>query len=144
MPLSGNSTRDSPRARGPPRYMTSVANYSGPEFIRRQVGMVTEVLTEYGPVNRFWFDGTSSMPAGTNKTELWNQVYETIRTVSPSTMITSYRGDVCTSNAGDTLYTNDGPPPNSTDTSGCQAHHEGGQYFHPSEMHGITIQEVCS
>jgi alpha-L-fucosidase len=29
-------------------YMNSVANYSCAEFARRQVGMVTEVLTEYG------------------------------------------------------------------------------------------------
>ena len=35
-------------------YMKSVANYSDDEFVRRQVGMVREVLTEYGPVNRFW------------------------------------------------------------------------------------------
>ena len=35
--------------------MAFVAKYSGEEFIRRQVGMVTEVLTKYGPVNRFWY-----------------------------------------------------------------------------------------
>ena len=122
-------------------YMAFVANYSGPEFIRRQVGMVTEVLTEYGPVNRFWFDGTKSVPKGTDVNALWEAVYKTIRTVSPSTMITSYRGDVCAAKGGETLYTNDGPPPNSTDTSGCQPNHEGGKYFHPTEMHGITIQE---
>ena len=34
--------------------MVDVAKYDSDEFIRRQVGMVTEVLTEYGPVNRFW------------------------------------------------------------------------------------------
>jgi hypothetical protein len=72
------------------------------------------------------------------------QVYETIRTVSPNTMISSYRGDVCASKAGATLYTNDGPPPNTTDTSGCQDNHEGGEYFHPTEMHGITIQVSCN
>jgi len=43
------------------------------------------------------FDGTSTYPKDTNPTELWNQVYETIRTVSPDTMISSYRGDVCAS-----------------------------------------------
>jgi hypothetical protein len=31
-------------------------------------------------------------------------------TVSPYTMITSYRGDVCAAKNGATLYTNDGPP----------------------------------
>jgi hypothetical protein len=121
--------------------MASVANYSDAEFIRRQIGMVTEVLTEYGPVNRFWFDGTRDFKG--NVTDLWDQVYSTIRTVSPSTMISSYRGDVCPSVAGGTLYTNDGPPPNSTDSTSCQAPNAKGQgkYFHPSEMHGITIQE---
>ena len=62
--------------------------------------MVTEVLTDYGPVNRFWFDGTASNPCSggsgkTSVTELWQQVYNTIRKVSPYTMISSYRGDVC-------------------------------------------------
>ena len=122
-------------------YLNLVEKVDGPEFIRRQVGMVKEVLTRYGPVNRFWFDGTSSFPQGGNITDLWVQVYETIRTVSPDTMISSYRGDVCSAKGGATLYTNDGPPPNSTDTAGCQAQHEGGRYFHPTEMHGITIQE---
>jgi len=122
-------------------YMTSVAKFSSAEFIRRQVGMVTEVLTEYGPVNRFWFDGTKSVPNGTNITDLWQQIYDTIRKVSPATMITSYRGDVCSAKDGATLYTNDGPAPNSTDPSSCQPNAEGGKYFHPTEMHGITIQE---
>jgi len=122
-------------------YMMRVANYSNEEFIRRQIGMVTEVLTDYGPVNRFWFDGTHDFTG--NLTDLWDQVYETIRTVSPSTMISSYRGDVCASAGGATTYTNDGPPPNSTDSSNCLPHNTdgAGKYFHPTEMHGITIQE---
>jgi alpha-L-fucosidase len=41
-------------------YMKLVANYTPEEFIRRQVGMVKEVLTEYGPVNRFWYHHLSS------------------------------------------------------------------------------------
>ena len=46
--------------------------------------MVTEVLTEYGPVNRFWFDGTSSNPCKAKSgpgsvTDLWQQIYNTIR-----------------------------------------------------------------
>lgn len=90
-----------------------------------------------GPVNRFWFDGTSSNPCATT-TQLWEQVYKvsshalspciattlftlrmnatvpgppclpnrnkTIRTVSPWTMITAYRGDVCAAKNGQTLY----------------------------------------
>ena len=42
--------------------MSFVANYSDSEFIHRQIGMVTEVLTEYGPVNRFWCATTATMP----------------------------------------------------------------------------------
>lgn len=124
-------------------YLNLVAKCTPEDFIRRQVGMVTEVLTDYGPVNRFWFDGTHSVPVGTNMTDLWDQVYKTIRTVSPSTMISSYRGDVCSAENGATTYTNNGPPPNSTDGSSCLPNSAVGmgKYFHPTEMHGITIQE---
>jgi alpha-L-fucosidase len=120
-------------------YMVYVAKYGGDEFIRRQIGMVKEVLTNYGPVNRFWFDGTKRVPDGTDVDKLWQQTYDTIRTVSPDTMISSYRGDICASTG--TLYTNDGPAPNSTNASKCGTFSETGKYFHPTEMHGITIQE---
>jgi hypothetical protein len=33
-------------------YMNSVANYTCADFVARQTGMVNEVLTQYGPVNR--------------------------------------------------------------------------------------------
>merc|ERR1719240_2351781 len=99
--------------------------------------MVHEVLTQYGPVNRFWFDGTRGAPAGTDMGKLWDRVYSEIRTTSPSTLISSYRGDVCASTGS--LYTNAGPPTNSSDTSSCQAPKEDGKYFHPTEMHGITM-----
>jgi len=125
-------------------YMNLVAKSSCADFTRRQVGMVREVLTQYGPVNRFWFDGTSSNPCSRHEqAALWDQVYRTIRTVSPPTLITAYRGDVCAAQHGATLYTNDGPPPNTTDTSICQAPRTDGRgkYFHPLEDHGITIQE---
>eukprot|EP01065_Artemidia_motanka_P032943 TRINITY_DN39921_c0_g1_i1.p1 TRINITY_DN39921_c0_g1~~TRINITY_DN39921_c0_g1_i1.p1 ORF type:complete len:524 (+),score=162.30 TRINITY_DN39921_c0_g1_i1:65-1573(+) len=121
-------------------YMTSVAKYSPAEFIKRQVGMVSEVLAEYGPVHRFWFDGTTGIPAGTSKNELWGKVYAQIREQSPSTLISPYRGDVCASTG--TLYTRTGgPKPNSTDIGGCGKASEQGKYFYPTEMHGITIQE---
>ena len=68
-------------------YNTLVKKMTPEEFIEAQVGMVHEVLTEYGPVNRFWFDGTKGYPKGTNETELWQRVYDEIRTTSPSTMI---------------------------------------------------------
>ena len=125
--------------------------------------MIREVLQQYGPVNRFWFDGTSSHPAGTNMTDLWGRVYDAIRTDSPQasyfsisstrssnpaslaisypssqTIISPYRGDVCATTG--TLYTNAGPPTNTSDTSNCAAPSETGAFFHPSEMHGITAQ----
>ena len=124
--------------------MSFVANYSDAEFIRRQIGMVTEVLTTYGPVNRFWFDGTSSFQG--NHTELWDQVYKTIRTVSPATMITAYRGDVCAAHDGQTLYTNSGPPPNTTDGSSCTMQQADGMgvYFHPTEEHGAAAAAAAA
>ena len=41
-------------------YLALVAKVGGAEFIRRQIGMLKELLTNYGPVNRLWFDGTTS------------------------------------------------------------------------------------
>ena len=116
-------------------YLVSVANVSAREMLEREVGMVHEVLTQYGPVHRFWFDGTSDFKG--DKRDLWRAVYDEIRSTSPSTMISSYRGDVCASTGS--LYTNSGPAPNTTDTSGCGAFDEAAPYFHPTEMHGITI-----
>ena len=84
-------------------YMNYVMNNTCDDFTKRQVGMITEVLTEYGPVNRFWFDGTSGNPCKVVKggvEKLWQSVYNAIRTVSPGTMITSYRGDVCAADDG--------------------------------------------
>lgn len=120
-------------------YLVSVEGVTAEEMIKREVGMVHEVLTEYGPVHRFWFDGTSDFPDKSKSGQLWDEVYKTIRTTSPNTMISSYRGDVCASTGS--LYTNSGPSSNSTDTSTCTPPSEDGEYFHPTEMHGITIQE---
>lgn len=64
-------------------YLTEVAQYTGDAFIAAEVGMIREVLRQYGPVNRFWFDGTTNAPKGTNMTKLWEDVYEVIRTESP-------------------------------------------------------------
>ena len=55
-------------------YMTKVAKRTPADFVERQVGMVREVLTRYGPVNRFWFDGTVGVPDGTDLAELWDRV----------------------------------------------------------------------
>ena len=121
-------------------YQTKVAKATPQQFIARQLGKLREVLTKYGPVNRFWFDGTASAPAGTNMTELWEEAYREIRASSPSTIISPWRGDVC--GYPGSLYTNGGPAPNSTDHSSCNStFSERGAYFHPTELHGITMQE---
>jgi hypothetical protein len=99
------------------------------------------VIADDGPVHRFWFDGTSDLPGGPAKLrELWRRVYKEIRATSPATLISSYRGDVCASVGS--LYTSSGPAPNSSaDISTCAKPAEGGPFFHPTEMHGITMQE---
>ena len=45
----------------------------------------------------FRFDGTKTVPNGTNVTLLWDTIYKTIRTVSPSTMISSCKYLYCCS-----------------------------------------------
>ena len=119
-------------------WLTDVAKVDGKEFQKRQIAMITELMEDYGPINRFWFDGTSNHPKDLDVKALWDETYQTIRTVSPSTIISPYRGDICASTGS--LYTNNGPAPNTTDSSSCGKPSEAGQYFHPTEMHGITIQ----
>jgi len=119
-------------------YENLVNKVSPKRFMETQLGMLNEVLTQYGPVNRFWFDGTTGFPKGLNVTLLWERVYETIRTVSPSTLISPYRGDICASIGS--LYTSSGPTPNSTDGAACSEASEDGKFFYPTEMHGITAQ----
>jgi len=121
-------------------YHTLVEKLSPEKYIEAELGMIREVLTTYGPVNRFWFDGTRNLPNGTNETDLWQRVYALIREVSPPTLISPYRGDVCATIGS--LYTRSAPAPNSSsDTGGCAPPTEDGQYLHPSEQHGITLQE---
>lgn len=120
-------------------YHSLVEQLTPEEFIAAELGMVREVLSKYGPVNRFWFDGTTSTPPHTDIAHLWVRVYEEIRNISPSTLISPYRGDVCATTG--TLYTSDGPLTNTTDTTACAKPSETGSHFYPSEMHGVTIQE---
>lgn len=117
--------------------MTEVEKYSGDEFHHRQIGMLKEVLQNYGPVHRFWFDGSQHHPKDLNVQAMWQDVYKTIRDESPTTLISPYRGDICASTTS--LYTNDGPAPNSTDVSSCAEPSPTGKFFHPTEMHGITV-----
>ena len=65
--------------------------------------MFTEVLTKYGPVNRLWFDGINTgvvqkdMLNETVYKPYYDSVFKMIREISPDTLISAYRGDVCTS-----------------------------------------------
>jgi hypothetical protein len=126
-------------------YLAQVANVSAEEFISRQHGMLTELLaaeSAYGPIHRLWFDGAGShRPAAllNNYSAYYTSCFELIRKLSPSTLISPYRGDICMSTGS--LYTSTGPKPNSTDSSTCGKFSEDGPYFHPTEMHGITMQE---
>lgn len=121
-------------------YLAFVANVSAQEYKRRQMGMLREVIGSYGPVNRLWFDGVGrNRPADSSVSDLYDAAFATVRAVSPGTLISPYRGDVCSTTGS--LYTNAGPPPNSTSSAACGKASEDGQFFHPNELHGITIQE---
>ena len=119
-------------------YLAQIAKVDEDKYMASQKGMLTELLapdSPYGPVNRLWFDGVKSNSKangdfrpgylGDNYTAFYTDVYEHIRKVSPSTLISSKRGDVCDNTAS--LYTNDGPAPNSTDSSQCTTASETGQ-----------------
>jgi len=129
-------------------FLTQLEGVDEEEYMRRQKGMLTELLHEgspYGPVNRLWFDGI--IPSNQyrpgylvkNYSDYYDDCFKLVREVSPNTLISPYRGDVCSSIGS--LYTNNGPGANGTDHTECSPPDEKGQYFHPSEMHGVTIQE---
>lgn len=74
--------------------------YTATTFLETTLGKLREVLTEYGPVNRFWFDGdgfggtnnastSRNMPAefNVNDTLLWEPVFNLIREISPQTLL---------------------------------------------------------
>ena len=126
-------------------YLAEVANVSAESFMERQKGMLTELLepgSPYGPVHRLWFDGNGDQRPKAilaNYSDYYDSCFELIRQTSPQTLISPYRGDICISTGS--LYTNKGPAPNSSDASECGAFSEAGKFFHPTEMHGITMQE---
>ena len=134
-----------------------VPNYTAASFIETSLGKLKEVLTEYGPVNRFWFDGdgfggsntpgqSMNMPAelNVNDTLLWEPVFKLIRESSPLTLLGPKKGDYCESNGGRyTVYVNNNGPGanNGTNTDFCTFPNASGLNFSPLESHGVTIQE---
>lgn len=104
-------------------FLTQLAGVDEEEYMKRQKGMLHELLrpgSPYGPVNRFWFDGVlGNSPRNgdfrpgylsTNYSAFYDDCFKLIREISPDTLISAYRGDVCTTIGS--LYTNDGPEPN--------------------------------
>jgi alpha-L-fucosidase len=133
-------------------YLTQIAKLDEEQYMAAQKGMLTELLEEgspYGPVHRLWFDGVLNNSTfngafrpgylGDNYSGYYDDVFKLIRKISPSTLIGAQRGDVC-ANVG-SLYTNDGPAANGTNSTSCSAGSETGEYFHPNELHGVTMQE---
>ena len=132
-------------------YLTQIAAVGAEEYIAREHGMLREILapgSPYGPVNRLWFDGVLQAPPpyafrpgylNDNYTDYYDATFALIRELSPATLISPSRGDVC--NSIGSLYTNDGPAANGTNASTCSPPSETGQFFHPNELHGVTMQE---
>jgi len=132
-------------------FLTQVARLNEEQYMAAQKGILTELLapgSPYGPVNRLWFDGVLGDSAGgdfrpgylgTNYSFFYDEVFELVRKLSPGTLISSQRGDIC--NNVNALYTNQGPAANGTNSSMCTAYSETGGFFHPNELHGITMQE---
>jgi len=118
------------------------------EFLARELGMLTEVLTNYGPIDRLWFDhywdpcATLSMCPG-GFPEYWRIVSQHVRTVSPTTIMAPGM-DGFYSNGGESgsgMYplwnpanTVDGSPYSSLTTNGPY-----GSYFRSREA-DYTIQ----
>lgn len=129
-------------------FLTQLQKVDEEEYMQRQKGMLTELLREgspYGPVDRLWFDGVIGNDAYrpgyllNNYSQYYDECFKLIRDMSPNTLISAYRGDVCATTGS--LYTNSGPSANSTNSTECSAPSEEGEFFHPSEMHGVTMQE---
>lgn len=124
---------------------TATPPYTADIFFHDTLSRRAEVLTSYGPIRRFYFDGDGfapNCPAILNDTRLWTEVFETIRTVSPDTLIGPKEGDYGESNGGGyRLYTNDGPPTITTNIGCCTFPNATGTHFIPLSSHGVTIQE---
>jgi alpha-L-fucosidase len=135
-------------------YSTMIENVSASEFSERQVGKISEALTKYGPVNRFWFDGkgkppgTGRYPAGLNQPDHFQKVINLIRSVSPNTLVSGYReygGDIGNSFGSLYLFNTD-LDPNSTSLAAVGRPlsaplEQTANHFFPVEQVGICMQE---
>lgn len=130
-------------------YSAQVLNVSAAEFSERQLGKIGEVLREYGPVNRFWFDGkgqdgdNTRHPIDLNVSAHFQKVLDLIRTHSPSTIVTGYRqwgGDLATSYGSLNIF-DSGPMPNTTSMATVGQASPVGDRFYPLEQVGICMQE---
>lgn len=52
-------------------YFTFAEKLGAKEYMERELGMLREVVENYGPVDRFWFDGTHHTPTGLDVNEMW-------------------------------------------------------------------------
>lgn len=94
------------------------------------------------------FDGKGKAPldrypAGLDTVAHFQKVLDTIRTLSPETLVTGYRewgGDIASSYQTLNLY-DAGPPPNSTSVIEVGKPAENGTHFFPLEQVGICMQE---
>ena len=98
----------------PPSLVLQVLKYSSQEFVEKQMGMIKEVLTQYGNVSRLWWDhylepcgGLSECPACEDPNSpwcfpaVWTNFTSLVRTVSPSTLLGT-GPDVSHSGGGET------------------------------------------
>ncbi len=62
-------------------------SYGTPEYDRYFKNQLTELLTEYGEVLEFWFDGAYGGPPGKEHKYDWLSYYEVIRKLQPNALI---------------------------------------------------------
>jgi alpha-L-fucosidase len=123
-------------------YNALVEKLTAEQWVEVQLGKLRELLTPPYTPSRLWFDGTHwGVPANTNLTAMWDRAMPIIREMSPSTIVSAYRGDVCYRPLT-SAYGCDGPHPNSSDASGCvSSPNTTGPYFTALESHGVTMQQ---
>eukprot|EP00043_Microstomoeca_roanoka_P005657 m.57165 g.57165 ORF g.57165 m.57165 type:complete len:589 (-) comp13056_c0_seq1:244-2010(-) len=136
-----------PNANG---YFTQVLNYTATEFVEKQLGMIREVLTEYGPISRLWWDhyldscgGLSECPACTDSSDpncfpaAWQNFTELVRAIAPNTLLGT-GPDVAHSGGGETGV-GDYPVWNAANSTQSPSFGPFGRIFFPREA-DATIQ----